>query len=158
MQTRVYPLRDVTNFKDLVESSCELFAENVAFLWRDKSGKIVEKTYREAGEDIRALAAALCARGLEGEKVGVMGANSYDWAISYLAVGAGVGLIVPIDKDFNAEQLEFVLTHSETKTVLCQDAMVKKIEASGVPCRAIPFSSYPELIAEGKRQIGRAHV
>ena len=41
---KVYPLRDVTNLKDLCESSCELYADNIAFLWREKAtGEIAQK-------------------------------------------------------------------------------------------------------------------
>ena len=151
MEQKVYALRDVTNLKEMVESSCDLFSENIAFLWRDrKNGQIIEKKYREAGEDIRALATALNARGFENEKIGITGPNGYDWAISYLAAGAGVGLIMPVDKDFNAEQLSFVYQHSEAEVLLYHDSLEKVVEESGVTCEKIPFSAYPALIEEGK--------
>ncbi len=149
---KVYPLRDVTNLKDLCESSCELYADNIAFLWREKAtGEIAQKLYKEVGEEVKELATCLNARGLSGKKVAVMGQNCYPWALSYLAIGSGVGIIVPLDKDYNAGQLSYLIQHSETEAILYHDSLQPVVEESGISCEKIPFSEIPTLLEEGKR-------
>ena len=54
IMSKVYNIRDISSIRDMVETSCELFADNPAFLSRDGETVYV-KTYTEVGEDIRAL-------------------------------------------------------------------------------------------------------
>ena len=120
--SKVYNIRDISSIRDMVETSCELFADNPAFLSRDGETVYV-KTYTEVGEDIRALAAELTARGMRGEKIAVMGVNCYQWALTYLAVCSGVGIIVPVDREYNGEQLSYVMEDSGAAMLIHGDGV-----------------------------------
>jgi long-subunit acyl-CoA synthetase (AMP-forming) len=73
-------------------------------------------SYREMKRDVDALGAALAARGLK--RVAVIGENCYQWAISYLAVVCGGGVVVPLDKELNASELKQLIVVSEAECVL----------------------------------------
>ncbi len=122
----------------MVETSCELFADNPAFLSRDGETVYV-KTYTEVGEDIRALAAELTARGMRGEKIAVMGANCYQWALTYLAVCSGVGIIVPVDREYNGEQLSYVMEDSGAAMLIHGDGVSTAVDTAGLSVPTVKF-------------------
>ena len=100
-------LRPVANLKHMLETSAELFSENVAFWYKfNKGEEYTPITYRETMEDVNALGTALISRGLKDKRIGVIGENSYYWALSYLTVVCGTGVVVPLDKELSANELE----------------------------------------------------
>ena len=117
-KAEIYDVPKIENFRDIVDNSGRRYADEVAFLYHDGKSKIREVTYREAVEDIKALATYLNSQGLEGKKIAVSGKNSYGWAITYLAVTCGTGIIVPIDKDLRADEISFILGDSEASAIL----------------------------------------
>lgn len=125
-----YPLhevREVKTIREMFDSSCEMFSENVAFLKR-KSQKdpFVEVTYAEAKKDVYNLATALIKLGFKDKKIAVIGENRYEWAITYLAVVGGVGTIVPIDKELPADEITYLLDTVNADALIYSDKIKKK--------------------------------
>ncbi len=87
---------------------------------------IVTKTYTDLIEDVKNLATYLCALGLEGKHIAVTGKNSYLWMVSYLAIGCGCGLIVPIDRDLRADEIAGLMADAECAAVLYGEDMEPK--------------------------------
>lgn len=76
---------------------------------RKKGGEYQPITYKEMLGKVNSLGTALIDLGFKNEKIGLIGANSSRWAISYLAVVCGTGVIVPLDKELSEDSLtEFV--------------------------------------------------
>ncbi len=87
------------DIKQLLERSVEKYGERPAFWVRkDKEAAYAAITYREAYEDVCALGTLLTAKGLKSEAIAIAGENSYEWAVSFLAVIC-VGAAVPLDTD-----------------------------------------------------------
>lgn len=150
--SKVYNIRDISSIRDMVETSCELYADNIAFLSR--SGEKVETvTYAEVGEDVRALATELCARGCRGEKIAVMGANCYQWALTYLTVCSGVGIIVPVDREYTGEQLSYVMNDSGAAMLIYGDGVSGAVSDAGLSVPTVAFSELSGLVASGKERI-----
>lgn len=121
--------RPITNLKHMIETSAELYADNVAFRQKfDKKGEFESITYRQALDDINALGTALIDLGLKDKRIAVCGANCYQWAISYLAVVCGVGVVVPLDKELSAGELEQLVNDAEAEAVLCDDKSLEKFK------------------------------
>ena len=97
----VYNVPEISSIRDLCDGSCENFSENTAFVFREGEG-VREVTYGEVYDNIKSFSSYLGSLGLEGKKIAVLGKNCYEWALTYLTVCAGVGIIVPIDKDLSA--------------------------------------------------------
>ena len=118
--------RTITDLKDLLVSSAELYGDNIAYLQKwDPKGEFQETTYRQALEDVNGLGTALLARGLGGKRVAVIGENCYQWCSTYLAVTGGVGCIVPLDKELSADELKEQIKRAEVSCVV----FAKKHEA-----------------------------
>lgn len=148
----VYNVREISSIRELFDGSCELYPNNIAFLYRD-GDSVREITYTEAGNDVRALATYFNSIGLEGRKIAVTGKNSYFWAITYLAVCAGTGIILPVDKDLRSDETAFILSDSEASAIVYSPETAAKInecEFSGIK---INMADLPELIEKGKSLI-----
>ena len=52
------------------------------------------------------VAAGLCAAGLGGKRVALIGETSPEWVASYLAIVAGGGVAIPMDKELAIEAIE----------------------------------------------------
>lgn len=147
----VYSVREVITFKELIETSVERYANKEAFLFH-KGDEIVTVTYQQYLDEIKALSAYLNSKGLSGKKIAVSGKNSYNWALTYMAVACGVGIIVPLDKDLPIDEAEYVLTDSGTSTVMVSEELEEKFENT-LFCEKLYMKDMPLYIEEGKKLI-----
>ncbi len=144
----VYSVRDIRDIRELVDGSCDIYADSTAFAYKN-GDEICNVTYRQAGEDICAFATYLNSLGLENEKIAVTGKNSYYWALTYLSVCAGSGVIVPIDKDLRGDEVAFLLEHAEAKAIICSKEVLQKVTESGYNGIIISMEDIPKYIAKG---------
>ena len=149
MEKMVYNIRDILTFRDLIGGSAELYGDLCAFTFREGDG-VRQITYGEAYSDVRAFAAYLNSLGLNGKKVGVMGKNGYAWALTYLAVTCGVGVIVPIDRELKAEELRHVVEHSELSAIVYLPDVSDKMENLPGDFLRLSTASMGEYIAAGE--------
>ena len=127
--------RPITDLKHMLNTSVELYADNVAFRQRFvKDEPFREITYREALETVNGLGTAFIAHGLKGKRISVIGENCYQWATSYLAAVCGTGVVVPLDKELSAQELKQLVIEADVAAVLFTkkyDKMFKDMMASG---------------------------
>lgn len=117
------------NLKELYTESCSKYKDNTAFHFFTQEGETATVSYEKFKTDIDALGTALLAdMGLKGEKIALMGENSYRWCVSYFAVASGVGVVVPLDKETPAEELKNILSFADIKVVIGDKGAVKKIK------------------------------
>ena len=111
---------ELKTLKDIIVKKCEQYASNVAFLEKNKvTKKFEEITYAKLKEDTMALATVLVKKyKLQGQKIAVIGENSYKWYVSYLAATTGVGVVVPLDKELPANEIENLLNRSKAGCII----------------------------------------
>lgn len=127
--------RPITDLKHMLNTSVELYADNVAFRQRFvKDEPFREITYREALDTVNGLGTALIAHGLKEKRISVIGENCYQWATSYLAAVCGTGVVVPLDKELSAQELKQLVIEADVAAVLFTkkyEEMFKDMMASG---------------------------
>lgn len=127
--------RPIMDIKHMLETSVELFPDNIAFMDKEvKGGPYINITYKEMMERVNGLGTALIAHGLKNKKIAVIGENSYRWGISYLAVVCGVGVVVPLDKELMANELKQLVIDAEVSCVIYDqkyEEVFIKMKASG---------------------------
>lgn len=114
-----YEVRDITNLKQLVNDSCRIFADRTAYLVK-KNGKedYQEIKYSQVKKDVDALGTALIDLGLKDKRIAVIGENRYEWAISYLAIITGVGVVVPLDRQLPENELKNCIKRSKADALM----------------------------------------
>jgi len=112
-------IRPIIDLKHMMISSVELYGDNVAFHVKDKvGGPYRGVTYKETKADVDALGTALISMGLKGKAISIIGENRYEWAISYLAAICGVGVVVPLDKELGASELEQLVKEADVECII----------------------------------------
>lgn len=153
MEKFAYNVRNVCSLRELIETSVDEFGSNSAFLVKDKHGNILHITYREFFEEIKALSAYLCSKGLEYKKIAIIGKNSYEWALSYMATVCGTGIAVPVDKELKAPEIRNILELSGADAVIYAKEMQEKIDLCGFEGFRLCKTELSEAVAEGKKLI-----
>ncbi|NLG90038.1 MAG: long-chain fatty acid--CoA ligase [Clostridiaceae bacterium] len=115
---KYFQVRKITSLKDMVRQSVELFPNCSAFTLKDKDGNFYSVTFKQFQEQINAFGSALTELGLKNAMVAVLSENRYEWCLTYLAVVNGVGVIVPLDKELPANELESLLSRSEAQAII----------------------------------------
>ena len=117
-----YPTREVTDLKDLVNSTVSMVPDTAAYLTKDKkAAAFVPISYRKVKEDLDALGTKFIDMGLKGQRVAVIGETSYYWILTYLTVVCGVGVIVPLDKNLPQNELLGLLERSGASALVYSD-------------------------------------
>ena len=122
-----YEVRKIKDIRDLVNSSCELYAERNAYLYK-KDGNYTPILFKQVKKNMDELGTALIELGLKDKRIAVIGENRYEWAISYLAVINGVGVVVPLDKQLPENEILNCLHRSEAKCIIYSSKLKEKID------------------------------
>ena len=91
-------------------------------------------TYSELGVEIDRVTVLLFSLGLKkGDKVALLSHNMPNWVIAYFSVVSNGLVIVPILPDFNREEIENVLSHSESKAIFVSERLSSRIDGLDLP-------------------------
>ena len=145
-----YNVRNVCSIRELIETSAYEFSPKPAFLVKDENGTITSISYKRFFEEIKALSTYLCSLGLEYKKIAVIGKNSYEWALSYMAVVCGTGIVVPVDKELKAPEIKNILTLSGTDAIIYAEGMKEKVDLCEFEGIKICKTELPSLVSKGK--------
>jgi len=127
--SQLYRVRHIEDFRDMLDQSATLFANEPAFKLRNKDGSYTTINYTKYREDVRSIGTALWAKGYHGKHIALMGANSYNWATVYFAVTCGLGVLVPIDKELPFDDVKNILEESESSLLIIDKKLVRKFAA-----------------------------
>lgn len=115
----LYDVRKIRSIKELMDTSAELFSDRTAFLYKPKGGdKYVPVTFRQFKSEVDALGTALIDLGLKNGRIAIISENRYEWAVSYMAVVNGTGVVVPLDKELPENEIENLLVRAEVDAVI----------------------------------------
>lgn len=113
-----HEIREIISLKDMLDSSARLYSERPAFLVKkEKGGKYHQITYAQFKNDVDALGTKLLSMGLKDAKIAVIGENCYEWIVSYYAVINGTGVVVPLDKELNRDEIHNLLKRADCRAI-----------------------------------------
>ncbi len=117
MEKHYYPRTDYKDLKEMLYDISEKYSNQTAFKLKDSIGHIYNVSYFQFKKDVEALGISLINNGFKNKKIAVIGKNSYQWAVSYLAACI-VGIVVPIDKELHTDDVINFLNISESSIIL----------------------------------------
>ncbi len=165
----IYVHRPITNLKEMLYTSVELYKEKAAFLVKDRlGGEYRPISYDQLREDVDGLGTALIDLGLSGKKIAVIGENRYEWVVAYLATVCGTGVVVPLDRELPSNEISNLLTRSEATAIVYSSKLETSVLESVKSVESIEylismdklnhdedmgFYSMKELIRTGKQLV-----
>lgn len=126
LKLKYHKTEEVTNFKDMLYNSAKNYRSRTAFKVKDSEGKIHSIKYEEFKNDVIYLGTSLIKKGLLNKKIAIIGQNSYNWCVSYLAASI-VGVVVPIDKELHTDDVINFMNVSNADCILGNKKNLKPI-------------------------------
>ena len=126
--------------RDLILDVRERYSSRDAFIFRRKPNEAeIHKTYHDFGTDIEYLAQAIKIHGYQGEHLGVVGENAYEWVVSYSAILSSGSVGLPLDRLLPEHELVSLLVRGKVKVLFYHQKhhemilnIAKNQEGSGV--------------------------
>ena len=143
-----YEVRPIENLKEMLYTSAATWPEKNAFLEK-RDGVYEGITFL----DVEGLGTELCARGLLGKRVIVTGENCYAWALAYMTVICGLGVVIPVDKEIPPEEIANIANVSEADAVIYSAKYEDKIKKIEKPLDFICFDELAGLCVAGREKI-----
>lgn len=148
----------------MVNHIAEAYGDDTAFIIKHKEkGEVSYEniSFKEFHADVNAIGTAMLARGWQGKRIAVVGANSYHWMATFFATLGGVGTTVPLDKGLPYEELESCLARSYAEVLVFdkghKDLVAKLIEEGKTDVKEFicmndldGYTTLDQLRAEGK--------
>lgn len=124
----LYELPRIANLKDMLEQKATGQPTAVAFRYRKGRKEIIEKTFSDVRNEAFRLAEYLRQEYGSGVHIAVVGENSYEWILCFLAIVCSGNVAVPIDKGISAQEVCELLQFSDVKAVFCSVTYIDLVE------------------------------
>ena len=134
-----YDVRELHNLKQLVNDSCKIYKDRVAYYVKKGTPNYTTIKYGQVKQDIDALGTALINLGLKDKKIAVIGENRYEWAMSYLAVINGTGIVVPLDKQLPLREIENCVNRAKVSAIIYSDKVKDAIADIKEKCDFVEY-------------------
>lgn len=166
-----YNVRNVTDLKDLLNQTVELYGDKPVFKFKKRMYKkgetpeIYTMSYKEFKNEIDYFGTALNYLGIKNdEKVALISKNRYEWMVAYYATITGDKIIAPLDKSLPDNEIISLAVRSEAKAIIFESKymeIIKKIKDENLSSieKFICFDleddeddilSYKKLLEKGK--------
>lgn len=164
-----YPMKDVKytpNMKVVIEDTIKgetEFKQSIAYRYR-KGAEIVEVSYEQFYLDTKYIGSAFTEMGFrKGNKIAMIGPNSYEWITVFVSVLNSEAVFVPVDKELPIEEIAYIINDSDTDVFFYASVYDEKIKANMELFKNVKyfvnidakendgqFLSYKKLMEKGK--------
>lgn len=156
MQNRPYPYCEATAIKDLKEMlavKARTHKKETAFLYPLESGEL-RKTYRDLQADVNALGTWMYHHKIRGKHVALVGENSYEWLVAFLASVNGGNVAVAIDRNLPEEEIVQLAKKADVDVAFVSAAAAKKC-GRRVARKSYVLDRFDEFLREGRQCLKR---
>lgn len=117
------------SIRDILDYAASAYGDTILYRYFTEGSEIGELSYRQFREQVDCLGTALAARGLRTATVAVLSESRPEWMVSFCAVVCGGGVIVPMDKELQEDQICNFLNRAGAEAIFCSDRYAKKLKA-----------------------------
>ena len=107
----------IKDLRDMVYICAEQYGYKPYYSYR-RNGKEMTMTTVELRDNMNCMGTAFAAKGLMGKRIAVIGDTCPEYMVTYYAAVNGGGVIVPLDKDLQDEQLINFINWSEASAIV----------------------------------------
>lgn len=161
----IHELKEYASFKELIEKSASEYSNRIAYSYKKdpRSSDISKVSFTKLRADVRSLGTSLLKRDIKGKRVALIGQFSYEWAVVYFTVLSIGAVLVPIDKDWSAEEMASTLKFADIDCIFAAEAQKSKAErvASETGASVTYFDSaegddtLKSLVSEGRETFNK---
>ena len=153
MKNKKYPyydvLEDISDLKDLILTKASDSPDKIAFVYPCETGEM-RKTYHDVKEDINAFGTWMYKNKIKDKHVAIIGKNSYEWLVAFLACVNGGNVAVAIDKSLPANEISVLLKLADVDYALVTDQYVEKVDTKLVK-KVFDLGTFDTILYEGRK-------
>ena len=117
-----YQVPEIRDLRELLHLGCTNYKDWPSYLVKDvPGGEYRPIPFWRLGEDVDSIGTELFSMGLGKKKIALLGENSYNWVVTYLATTNGGGVIVPLDKELSRKELLHLIQRSGVTAIAYGD-------------------------------------
>ncbi len=135
--------REFENVRALIEWAGDAYADRTAFSFRvNPHDKEIRKvSFKEFRDDVRALASELYSMGCAGKHCVLIAKSSYEWVTVYYATLSIGAVLVPLDREWGAEELLETAKRADVAFLFCDKDIEDKatVIAAATELNAAPI-------------------
>ena len=132
MKIKDYPLYDIApkidSISDMLEKKANDIPNSIAFRYRKGRNEITSKTYGEVYQEIKKASLYVIDNYGKGKHIAIIGENSYEWLVSFLAVTTSGNVAVPIDKELPAKEIEWLIDKADVEVAFVSKTYRELVE------------------------------
>ncbi|NLJ95005.1 MAG: AMP-binding protein [Clostridiaceae bacterium] len=118
-----YDMPEYKDIPDMFSQSVRMYKDQYVVTYRNNpQDEPIDITYLEMSNHVNALCQIWSDLDLTNKRVAILGANSYQWIISYFAAATCQNLVIPLDNLLKIDEIVSLLERSESD-ILCVDLM-----------------------------------
>jgi len=165
MNNKPYPLYeipDVCTLRELVDNGREKGEFVTAFYRGRQNDRPI--TFGDCSRIVERLGTYLLSLGLHSDHIAIIGENSTEWVLSFLAVTNSGNTAVPIDRGLPNEDLAELVLHSDCRAILysekCRRTMefLQDLGKPYIDIMYMPLSEFDAYVADGARLLDEGNT
>ncbi|MBR3964066.1 MAG: AMP-binding protein [Clostridia bacterium] len=124
----IHEKHSFVNMRELIEWAAKTYGEAPAYSYRNRPSDkdVVRVSFIGLRDDVRALAASLAKMGCAGKHVALIAKSTYHWMLTYFATLSIGAVLVPLDRDWQAEDLAETCVKAEVKYLITDCDIAEK--------------------------------
>lgn len=160
MKNKDYPYYDVPEMSDLKEmvwNKAKTAPNKTAFVYPCETGEM-KKSYQDMKDDVNAFGTWMYSENIKGKHVAIIGENSYEWLVAFLAATNGGNVAVAIDKNLPEEEQIALAEIGEVDIFLVTDSYVDKVAHAlkpGDSRKVIDLIDFNAILKKGRKLISQ---
>ena len=144
--TQVYTIRELLDF------CVAKYNDKEAFAYQNRK-QAVSVGFTQFKKQVNAFGSYLFNEGYNGKHIAVFGENSYEWILTHFAVTTGGNVVVPIDKELDADGIAELLTDSESALLVYSNTyadIAEQLQKKMPDITYINMKDIPSCIEKGQ--------
>ena len=146
------------DLKELIDYVGKEYGNKTAYRYREGQG-ITDVSFEKFSADVTALGEYILNLGYkDGDRIALIGENSYNWVVAYFAVINSGNVVVPIDKELKANEIYRLINDSDSKMIIhstSKNLCIEKMKDLGIVTEKFLTmdDEFDSAICEGKKLI-----
>ncbi len=157
---KLYQHTSVYTTKELLDFCVAEYGEKEALAYQNRKQDI-SVSFAEFKAQVNAFGTYLFSKRFNGSHIAVFGENSYEWILTHFAVTCGSNVVVPIDKELDADSIAELLTDSESKVLVYSNTyadIAEQLQKKLPNITYINTKNIPTCIEKGKQLIADGYT
>ena len=155
----LYSHTPIYTIRELLDFCANEYGEKEVFAYQNKKQDI-SISFTRFKKEVEAFGSYLFHEGFKHSHIAVFGENSYEWILTHFSVTCGGNVIVPIDKELDADSITELLVDSESSLLVYSNTyadIVEQLQGKIPNIKYMSMKDIPQCIEKGTQLVSSGY-